>query len=128
MSTDVWLASVTVGNDAIAPCSNVVPIAIKRATLGASARAAASYSTLGLQPSHKNPITRSGGAASASIKSWSTEPSVRSRAPPMSASTVGATSTSLHARSNRPWARTPDPEMMNGARDCTTSSDPCSPI
>ena len=36
---DVWLASVTVGNDDIAPCPNATPISIMRATLGASPRA-----------------------------------------------------------------------------------------
>ena len=48
-------------------------------------------------------------------------------ATPSSASTVGATSTSRQARSTMPAARTPAPPMMNGARACTTSIDPCSP-
>ena len=37
---DVWFASVTVGSPAIAPCSYAVPISIRRATFGASPRAA----------------------------------------------------------------------------------------
>src|ERR687897_2850627 len=52
VSTPVWLASVTVGSEATAPCSNAVPAARSRATLGASPRAAMSYRTLGLAPSN----------------------------------------------------------------------------
>ena len=48
-------------------------------------------------------------------------------APPMSARTVGATSTSRQARGSRPRACTPAPATMNGARACTTPIDPCSP-
>ena len=45
----MWFASVTVGRPAIAPCPNAVPISMRRATFGASPRAAMSYSTLGLR-------------------------------------------------------------------------------
>src|SRR3954447_18581309 len=44
----VWFANVTVGSDAIAPCRNDVRIAMRRATFGASPRAAMSYRTFGL--------------------------------------------------------------------------------
>ena len=40
---DVWFASVTVGSDAIAPCPSATPISMRRATFGASPRAAMSY-------------------------------------------------------------------------------------
>ena len=40
----------------------------------------------------------------------------------------GATSTRrAESRDRRPWLRTPLPAITNGARACTTPSDPCSP-
>ena len=40
---------------------------------------------------------------------------------------VGATSTSRPARGTSPSLRTPLPAITNGARACTTPSEPCSP-
>ncbi len=67
---DVWLARVTVGSDAIAPCPNPVPISINRATFGTSPRATMSYSTFAFVPSNRNPMTwrgRSFGSSTSSI-------------------------------------------------------------
>ena len=46
---------------------------------------------------------------------------------PRSSAIVGATSTSRAARGTRPSLRTPLPAITNGARACTTPSEPCSP-
>ena len=66
---DVWLASVTVGNDAIAPCPNATPISMRRATFGASPRATMSYNTFELVPSNKKPITCCGRSPGSSTSS-----------------------------------------------------------
>ena len=51
----------------------------------------------------------------------------RAGATPSSSATVGATSTRRAARGTSPSARTPFPAITNGARACTTPSEPCSP-
>ncbi len=58
----MWLARVTLGAEAKAPWPRLVPISIRRATLGASPAATASWSTLGLHPSNRNPTTWRGRA------------------------------------------------------------------
>ena len=62
----------------------------------------------------RRPGRRGGGRAS-------------SGAQPRSSAMVGATSTSRPARGTSPSSRTPLPAITNGARACTTPSEPCSP-
>ena len=133
---DVWLASVTVGSPAIAPHSYAVPISISRATFGASPVGGHRVEHVGVRaveqeaddvarPSgrrrrarrraRRRPGRRDGGrrvvaARSRAARRWwaRRRPAGRPAAP-------------------RPSLRTPLPAITNGARACTTPSEPCSP-
>ena len=131
----VWLASVTVGSEAMAPWRYQSPSAISRATFGARPARAWSYSTLAFVPSKSSPITWWGlvpSRTSVSVSPSDRVPSDRievssDEAPPRRASTVGAMSTSRQERSTGPRVAIPAPLATNGARAWTTPGDPCSP-
>ena len=133
---DVWLASVTVGSPAIAPHSYAVPISMRRATFGASPRGGhrrrARWGSRRRTGSRRRDAGRPASGSSTSVR---TTPSWPARWWPcvVGARSRGARRWSARrrraapARGTRPSLRTPLPAITNGARACTTPSEPCSP-
>ena len=136
---DVWLASVTVGSDAIAPCSNAVPISMSRATFGASPAAAIVVEHVGvraveqeaddvigvgprsIEQVEQRPRRPGAARRASSGRACAVQPdALGMRCGAESAGTVGATSTSRQRarhQTERPDARAADDERRPGLHD-----------
>ena len=130
----MWLASVTVGSDAIAPCPNAVPISIRRGDVRCLAARGhvVEHVGVGAVEQEADDVTR----ALVRIDEVVEDGAVLRR----EVATVGVGRAAeqrgdRRARRRRagpraatsPARRTPLPANTSGARDCTTPSEPCSP-